>query len=125
MDFMALLVAFLRGEMDDEFQTLMGLWYDIRETEVLDGLMTQDKDALNEDKHLCPLPINIARRAIRLWSNEGDTVLDPFCGSGTSGVKALELNRKFIGIELKPEYFLMSDLNLQKAVNSKRQLRLF
>lgn len=115
---------FLKGEMDSEFETLMGLWYDIRETEVLNGLMAQDKDALNEDKHLCPLPITIARRAIRLWSNEGDTVLSPFMGSGTEGVVSLELNRKFIGIELKPEYFMMAQHYLQKAVAAKRQLLL-
>ena len=55
--------------------------------------------------HPAPFPESIARDHILSWSNEGDTVLDPFMGSGTTGVAAKNLNRKFIGIEIDPEYF--------------------
>lgn len=89
---------------------------------MLDGLMAQNKELLDEDKHLCPLPIRIAERAIRLWSNPGDLVLSPFMGSGTEGVSALKLDRKFIGLELKPEYFMMAARNLEKVIESRRQL---
>lgn len=56
-------------------------------------------------KHPAIFPEQLAHDHIISWSNEGDTVLDPFLGSGTTGSEALALNRKFIGIELDPEYF--------------------
>ena len=55
--------------------------------------------------HPTEKPIQLISRYIRIGSNEGDTILDPFMGSGTTGVAALRLNRKFIGIEINNEYF--------------------
>ena len=55
--------------------------------------------------HPAPFPRQLAKDHILSWSNEGDTILDPFLGSGTTGVAAVDLNRKFIGIEIAPEYF--------------------
>jgi len=57
------------------------------------------------DKHPAPFPISLAQDHITSWSNEGDTVLDPFLGSGTTGVAANNLNRDFIGIEMDETYF--------------------
>lgn len=57
------------------------------------------------DAHPAPFPVNIAADHIISWSNEGDTILDPFMGSGTTGVAAKNLNRSFVGIELDPDYF--------------------
>jgi site-specific DNA-methyltransferase (adenine-specific) len=54
-------------------------------------------------------PLQIALDHIRSWSNEGDIVLDPFMGSGTTGLAALELGRKFIGIEMNEEYYKLSE----------------
>ena len=64
--------------------------------------------AQNKTSHPAVFPIQIALDHIRSWSNEGDVVLDPFMGSGTTGLAALELNRKFIGIEMNNEYFEIS-----------------
>jgi site-specific DNA-methyltransferase (adenine-specific) len=55
--------------------------------------------------HPAQFPIQLAKDHIISWSNEGDIVLDPFMGSGTTGVACLETNRRFIGIELDEEYF--------------------
>lgn len=55
--------------------------------------------------HPAPFPIQLAADHIRSWSNEGDTVLDPFMGSGTTGVSAVNLNRNFLGIEKVKNYF--------------------
>ena len=64
--------------------------------------------AQNKTSHPAVYPLQIALDHIRSWTNEGDIVLDPFMGSGTTGLAALELNRKFVGIELNNEYFELS-----------------
>jgi DNA modification methylase len=57
------------------------------------------------ENHICPLPFDIVERAIKLYSNEGDVVLDPFAGLFTVPIIAMKLDRIAIGIELNPEYF--------------------
>lgn len=59
----------------------------------------------NTTGHPAPFPIPLVRDHIISWSNEGDTILDPFMGSGTTGVACIETNRNFIGIEINPKYF--------------------
>lgn len=76
------------------------VWMDTRETDVLNS-----ERAPNDEKHICPMPLDLTRRAITMWSNLGDVVLSPFSGIGSEGVCALELGRKFVGIELKREYW--------------------
>jgi len=65
--------------------------------------------------HFATFPVNLARRCILAGTKIGDTVLDPFSGSGTTGVSALQLNRNYIGIELNPEYFALSQERITKA----------
>ena len=55
--------------------------------------------------HPTEKPLNLFKRIVEVSSNEGDIVFDPFMGSGTAGVAALDMNRKFIGCELNDEYF--------------------
>ena len=69
-----------------------------------------------------PFPEQLAHDHILTWSNEGDTVLDPFMGSGTIGKMAKQLNRNFIGIELDPDYFNIAETRIIKTV---RQDELF
>lgn len=86
------------------------VWMDINQTNVLNvRTAREDKD----EKHLCPLQLDLIERAIRLWTNEGDTVLSPFMGIGSEGYSALKCNRRFIGIELKEAYFNQAIKNLQ------------
>lgn len=75
-----------------------------------------------DEKHICPLQLDVIERAVELWSNEGDTVYSPFMGIGSEGVGALTLNRKFIGSELKESYFNQACANLGAA---KLQTELF
>ena len=69
--------------------------------------------------HPAPFPIQIAHDHIISWSNEGNVVLDPFLGSGTTGVAALNTGRKFIGIELDPGYFDIARKRIQEARSVK------
>lgn len=59
----------------------------------------------NDERHLCPLQLDVIERAVIMWSNPGDTVLSPFMGIGSEGYVSLKLGRKFVGIELKDTYF--------------------
>lgn len=76
------------------------VWMDTDTTDVLNA-----ERAPGDEKHICPMPLDLTRRAICLWSNRNDVVLSPFMGIGSEGVCALELKRRFVGVELKAEYF--------------------
>ena len=65
--------------------------------------------------HPAPMPYQMAIGHITSWTNEGDTILDPFMGSGTTGVACAKIGRKFIGIELDPGYFDIACERIQKA----------
>ena len=75
-----------------------------------------------DERHICPLQLDVIERAIELWTNEGDLVYSPFTGIGSEGVGALDLNRRFVGSELKESYFNQACQNLR---NAKSQLKLF
>ena len=69
-----------------------------------------------ESAHPATFPLQLAYDHVISWSNEGDTVLDPFLGSGTTGVAAKKLNRKFIGIEISSEYLEMARKRIDAVV---------
>ena len=75
-------------------------------------LNIKESRADKDERHICPLQLDLIRRAIILWSNPGDVVLSPFMGIGSEGVCALELGRKFVGVELKREYWQQACANL-------------
>lgn len=72
--------------------------------------------------HPAPMPYSMASDHIETWSVEGQTILDPFMGSGTTGVACVNLGRKFTGIELDPDYFEIACERIREAY---RQPRLF
>jgi DNA modification methylase len=78
------------------------VWIDTSETNVLNARAAKNPE---DEKHICPMPLDITERAIRLWSNAGETVLSPFMGIGSEGYVALKAQRKFIGVELKSDYW--------------------
>lgn len=78
------------------------VWMSVDQSKVLNVQAAREP---NDERHLCPLQIDVIERAIILWSNKGDVVLSPFMGIGSEGVTALKLDRKFIGIELKEGYW--------------------
>lgn len=72
--------------------------------------------------HPCPKPLKAWYKLCGNMSLPGQTILDPFMGSGTTGVAAMQLGRKFIGIEIEPKYF---DIACERIENAQRQERLF
>lgn len=98
------------------------VWWDIDQTDVLNyKVATTDRD----EKHICPLQLRLIDRAVELWSNPGDVVFSPFAGIGSEGYMSVLRKRKFIGIELKPEYFALASKHLAKAEEEASQRGLF
>jgi DNA modification methylase len=117
--------AFERGDVteDDWIRWASGVWDDIEETNVLktDGARTEE-----DEKHVCPLQLGLIERCLRLWSNPGELLLDPFSGVGSCGVAAMKLRRRYLGIDLKRENVLTAAKTLRDLVNVQdRQLSLF
>ena len=96
--------------------------YDLRSTDVLNVKQAADPNA---ERHLCPMPINITARAISLWSNKDDVVWSPFAGIGSEGVAALNLERRFFGSELNPNYYASAVRHLEHESKQGRQMDLF
>lgn len=94
----------------------------IRETNVLN--VSQARET-NDERHLCPLQLDVIERAIKLWSNPGDVVFSPFAGIGSEGYVAVQFGRKFIGCELKESYWRSAVANLKSVSRQKNQATLF
>lgn len=68
------------------------------------NMFSYDVGKNERTEHNAPFPLELARDHILSWSNEGDVVLDPFAGSGTTCLAARDAGRKYVGIEINPEY---------------------
>ncbi len=77
------------------------VWMTVRQGNVLNGRLARTEE---DEKHICPLQLDVIERCLTLYSNPGDLILDPFNGIGSTGYQALKMGRKYLGIELKPEY---------------------
>ena len=99
------------------------VWMDIKRTNVLNGYQGASEE--KDEKHICPLQLDIIERCIALWSNKGETVFTPFMGIGSEVYQAVKMERKGIGFELKESYFDLAKANLKAVVSEKNQLSLF
>lgn len=95
------------------------VWDDIRQTRTLKYREAKEKD---DQRHICPLQLDVIERCLTLWSAKGDTVLSPFAGVGSEIYVAVKMKRKAIGIELKDSYFRQMVRNLA-ALERKQQIR--
>lgn len=98
------------------------VWFDIRQTRVLSSEIARDE---KDEKHICPLQLDTIERCLELWSAEGDTVLDPFSGIGSTVYCAASRGRYGIGIELKESYWNQSIKNLKVLEVKQDQPELF
>ncbi|WP_309086415.1 DNA methyltransferase, partial [Chelativorans sp.] len=96
------------------------VWMNTRETDVLNVGAKGD-----EERHLCPMPLDLTRRLVLQYTNDGETVYSPFMGIGSEGYESVRHGRRFIGTELKPEYFQLAVRNLQRAEKNKATGDLF
>lgn len=90
------------------------VWMDINQSNTL---QKKSARAEKDEKHICPLQLDVIQRCIELWSNPGDIVFDPFAGIGSVPYMALKLGRRGLGIELKESYYNQAVLNCQNAEN--------
>lgn len=98
------------------------VWFDIRQTRVLNVEQARESQ---DEKHICPLQLDVIERAVELWTNPGDVVFSPFAGIGSEGYESLRLGRKFVGAELKKSYFDVARRNLERMVREKSQVTLW
>lgn len=88
------------------------VWTDIRQTNVLNCQEARDG---KDEKHICPLQLDVIERCVVLWSNPGETVFSPFMGIGSEGYQAIQYKRKFLGTELKRSYYDSAVAYLKRA----------
>jgi hypothetical protein len=94
------------------------VWMDIDQTNVLNYRIARED---GDEKHICPLQLDVIERAIVLWSNPGEIIYDPFTGVGSTGFQALQLGRRFIGSELKRKYWETAQKYLVEASKQKQR----
>lgn len=90
------------------------VWMDINPSETLQYRSAREHD---DERHICPLQLEVIRRGVILWSNPGDIVLSPFMGIGSEGYVAVKAGRKFVGVELKGSYYKQSVANMEHAAS--------
>lgn len=95
------------------------VWMDIRQTNTLNASQARE-DA--DERHICPLQLDLIERSLLLWSNRGDVVLSPFMGIGSEGVVSVKQRRKFVGVELKEGYFEQAKKHLATTENNASDL---
>lgn len=88
------------------------VWMDIRQSNTLNGKSAREEQ---DERHICPLQLDVIARGVNLWTNENDIVLDPFAGIGSSNYVALKMGRRTIGVELKENYYNLALENVEKG----------
>lgn len=97
----------------DSFALPYPVWFNIRETETLNERAARNE---NDERHICPLQLDLIDRCVRLWSNPGETVFSPFTGIGSEGYQSILNGREFVGFELKKEYYEEAIKNCEEAI---------
>ena len=97
----------------DKWQKIASpIWTDIDPGDTLQYRSAREDD---DERHICPLQLEVIRRGVELWTNPGDVVLSPFAGIGSEGYVAVEMGRRFVGVELKGSYYGQACRNLHAA----------
>lgn len=97
------------------------VWFDINPSNTLQYTTAREEQ---DERHICPLQLQVIERGVELWSNPNDVVLDPFAGIGSTGYVAVKKNRRFIGVELKESYWTIACRNLRDAEQQNRRAQI-
>lgn len=100
-------------------QYASAFWDDVRLDRVLPYKEARDSE---DERHMHPLQLDVIERCVTLWSNPGETILTPFMGVGSECYGAVSLDRKAIGIDLKPSYYRQAVKNLASLKNKPKQI---
>ena len=98
------------------------VWWDIDQTNVLN---CKRRGSDNQERHICPLQLDVINRALQIWSEPGDVVLSPFAGYGSEGVGAVGMQRQFVGVELNEAYYREAIKQLKIAEEGRKVRSLF
>ena len=109
------------SDNDRKIAHLDHVWMDIDQGNTLNGRLARDE---KDEKHMCPLQLDLIDRLCLMYSNPGEVCLSPFTGIGSEGVGAVARGLRFVGCELKDSYFAVATRNLE-ATEDKRQVQLF
>lgn len=90
------------------------VWMDISQSRTLNRVPAREQ---NDEKHICPLQLDVIDRCLELWTNPGDTFLSPFAGIGSEIYETVKMGRKGVGIELKDSYYRQAVINCKQAEN--------
>lgn len=88
------------------------VWMDINFSNTLNARAARENE---DERHVCPMALDLIERAIQLWSNPHDIVFDPFSGIGSTGYQSIKMGRRFVGSELKRAYFDQACKNIAAA----------
>ena len=98
------------------------VWFDINPNETLQRESAREAA---DERHICPLQLEVIRRALMLWTRPGDRVLSPFAGIGSELFEAVKCGRYGIGVELKASYFAQAVANVRAAETEFKSGTLF
>ena len=91
------------------------VWMDINPTDTLQYKSAREN---KDERHICPLQLQVIERGIELWTNPGDIVLTPFMGIGSEAYTAVKMGRKAVGVELKDSYYRQAVANVKNALEN-------
>jgi DNA modification methylase len=91
------------------------VWMDINPNDTLQYKSAREEQ---DERHICPLQLQVIQRGIELWSNPGDTVLTPFMGIGSEAYMAVKMGRRAVGVELKDSYYRQAVRNVKNALEN-------
>jgi hypothetical protein len=98
------------------------VWMDIDPSNTLQYRAAREE---NDERHICPLQLDVIHRALQMWSNPGDLILSPFAGIGSEGYESVKMGRQFVGIELKESYWKQAVKNMKAAETEAKKYTLF
>ena len=98
------------------------VWMDINPSDTLQHRSAREDE---DERHICPLQLEVIDRALKLWTNENDVVFSPFAGIGSEGYCALRYGRRFMGVELKKSYYEQAVRNLQSMADVAKETTLW